>query len=1077
MNPDEIETGLPGENLALRRYLLEVGGSPEERNTAALDRFREQQAALRPGSVQQAQDDPIRETLRSLGFERIPEQTYRDLNAEADAVAARYRALTDQLAAAQQVAPKVTESRTLQTSTARKSSSTSMVRQSPQEQLGLSHEIVKDLRERMFIDPDSGRPFIFETGTIKEASDAREQGANVLRLSRIADRIRELEGIVDSRVYARTRDALIQQAATTISKLQGQGAMTDDERKAYDDMFKSVPLFGEQSRGGANALRAWVEQYNNFHTALVRKLGVREVDPRFYRKFIANPGASPGGRLVPERLVNLRAPDGSPVAASLEDAAALVREGYSVDPDQPEGTVQLRTPQGTVDVVPSQLGQYLGDPRVTLATRAEQQREQAQQIYGGAAGERAAALAGLARGLTFGLSDQYLATGEPQTAEDLAALQRANPSASLGGELAGALTGGALLSGGFGAAGTLASRGASSLGAGARAAEVLGTGARLAAEGAVFGASQEVSRAAIEQRAIRPGAALESAGHGALVALALGAGISLAGRGLGRAAEAFGGGAGSGPGSLRETLATKVLGAQKRQIRAFEQGSFEATGARARAVELAESVALKSPEEKAALLAAEVERSGARVGELIDDLSARGAKLDVAPVAEKLQAEIGALRARSGPEYARAVRDLEAWAEEFATKGASGDARELWKFKKDLGDATTWESRLESFGSPAERAKREVYREINRVFDSAGKTLGDDGFSAAWRTANRDFQAARWAAEAVGEKVAQKANRLLGLSEQIGLSAGGAAGAILGGSPVSALVGGALLGGVQRLVKTYGADVALAALSGARGGGAALSRLTAGLVDRGIDSAVAGSVRAAARAQTSSAGGSGPSRPEGASQAARPGPAAAVLFDDPGAPPGSARRLAPAVRQYLALASAPRDPGDPAAQTAARISSALARVVPVTGNLRSTLTPRAEEPKLSTAQQRAVEQAFRYAGDPLAILDDAASGTLRRSDVELFEELAPELLAEIRARLSERLAERTEPLPYQAALRLSLLLGVAGHPALSPETISEVQAALAPLAPQRQTAAEPEVRRRPLDLNLSATLTSQEDQL
>lgn len=135
----------------------------------------------------------------------------------------------------------------------------------------------------------------------------------------------------------------------------------------------------------------------------------------------------------------------------------------------------------------------------------------------------AAGVAGLARGLTFGLSDAALAKGEIVDPRVLQAIKEENEAVSYAGEILGAV-GPVVASGGTGAI----ARGIAGAGAIPRAATALAerTAARLGGglggravgyglEGAVFGAGQAISEAALEDRDLAAEQMLAHMGLGA----------------------------------------------------------------------------------------------------------------------------------------------------------------------------------------------------------------------------------------------------------------------------------------------------------------------------------------------------------------------------------------------------------------------------------------------------------------------------------------------------------------------------------------------------------------------------------
>ncbi|MHC4718818.1 MAG: hypothetical protein ACYS5V_17795 [Planctomycetota bacterium] len=148
---------------------------------------------------------------------------------------------------------------------------------------------------------------------------------------------------------------------------------------------------------------------------------------------------------------------------------------------------------------------------LTFEGAEQRQAREVQEQYGATIGQEVTAgLAGAARGLTFGLSDQAL-VGLGVNPEDLSGLRQANPWASTGGEVA-AVAGSLLIPGAQGQALNLL-RGA---GAAPRAAARLGVGVERAVSRAVapLAARGPLGRMAARGIEVGAGSAVEGALYG-----------------------------------------------------------------------------------------------------------------------------------------------------------------------------------------------------------------------------------------------------------------------------------------------------------------------------------------------------------------------------------------------------------------------------------------------------------------------------------------------------------------------------------------------------------------------------------
>jgi hypothetical protein len=127
--------------------------------------------------------------------------------------------------------------------------------------------------------------------------------------------------------------------------------------------------------------------------------------------------------------------------------------------------------------------------------------------------------------------------------------------------------------------------------------------------------------------------------------------------------------------------------------------------------------------------------------------------------------------------------------------------------------------------------------------------------------------------------------------------------------------------------------------------------------------------------------------------------------------------------------------------------------IPVTSNVRMSLTPQAEVPRMSKAQLDELVTAMRVSEDPLTVLESLERGTLSKIEVEALQQTAPQVYGQMVRSVQEELRARKEPLPYRDALQLSALLGIVGDPSLEPSNLAWLQAGFgASAVPQPQQA-------------------------
>ena len=208
-----------------------------------------------------------------------------------------------------------------------------------------------------------------------------------------------------------------------------------------------------------------------------------------------------------------------------EQVTELVASGRAL---LPKGEVRVTNAAGEAGTAPTEKAAELFSQGWRFRSEAEDRQAALQAEYG----DRpiAAGAAGLARGVTLGLSDAALAGTGVVSPETLRNLEDLNPEASLAGEVVGTAAP-LVLSAGAATPASLATRGATAVGA--RAAASTGGRAlvRLGVEGAVEGGLQGLGRAvtdAAQERApLTAQKALASTAEGAL--FGLGAGVLFGG--------------------------------------------------------------------------------------------------------------------------------------------------------------------------------------------------------------------------------------------------------------------------------------------------------------------------------------------------------------------------------------------------------------------------------------------------------------------------------------------------------------------------------------------------------------------
>lgn len=809
--------------------------------------------------------------------------------------------------------------------------------------------------------------------------------------------------------------------------------------------------------------------------------------------------------------VYVTGPDGQEYRTGGDTLRDYLANGYTLSKNQPNFRgVPVRLPDGTAqELDPQRAEEVIRGGGGDVIDRGTLLADQERQVYGGGAGQAAAAAAGLARGATLGLSDVVAGAIDPTLPGGLRQLQEANPATSTAAELGGNIAS-LLATGGAAGLGQGAARGAVALGAteGGLAARALAGAAVGAAEMGAIEAGRELSQATLQERETSAARVAEAFGHGALLGGAFGGALPLAGAALSGVASGARKVAGKvmpgGPGSLayaREKTLKSTGGTQK-EIGKILDASPELRQAAddilirdvPRALGKSEAAVVSRAEMQAGIETARQE-IGAEMGKALKaiDTNARGVGADIGGiVARARETVLAPLEANvfAGAEaraVAKQIQQLEKLKDYRVGFESLHDlSSQLGKvIRKNPTAAATQD--LKAFRSLIEE---EIVTGANR----ASAEIGGD-IAGQYATARTRYAAAKMLEDAVATGVkAETKNLTFSLSSMLAGGTGTSLGATVGGAvlgPVGAAIGG-VVGGVggaviANLNKRFGDQVVSQALRAYAQGE---TRMVASLVDNSIAQGVGKMLSGGAKATKRIA-------PVVAADAATrtallgrsPAPLGPRTVDRRAPPGGASPQQTAQIRTTIQQSAEQQQAGLKAAMAAAppalaatlrgqlaaseRATTYLLSKIPLSGNQKNTLTPQAEAPRLTKAQLDDLVTAARVVADPLSVLESLERGDLRRVEVEALRVAAPGLYQQIRTEVQAQLSERTEPLPYRQALQLSQLLGVVGHPSLSPASIRAIQASYAP-APQESQPAPVRAPKRPISTTKDWSLTSEE---
>lgn len=775
-----------------------------------------------------------------------------------------------------------------------------------------------------------------------------------------------------------------------------------------------------------------------------------------------------GPRLTDQ--VPVRDPDGKLVNVQGKDLAQALAAGASVAPES--------------EVRKAQLEAKLGAPGSAL----------------GLSNQFIAQATGAARGATVGLSDAAIIEGlkafSPKTSETvrqhLADVKEAYPVTSgvsaVGGATAAALAGGAAGAGaGAGRAGAsglarlLPAAGVDALGGAAESAvgRLVGQGAttalgravqsgagmaaRGALEGALYAAGDQVTEDELGDHQLTAEKLYTAAGRGALFG-------GLAGGALGTAGSLLK----NGGASLAESLAPKLQEAASEQawkslspLKKFsEQANARAGGTAAVGRTLLEEGVLNAdaglvkaglhgtPD---ALLPAIQEaraRVGARIGEITENSTA---KITAGHLFDETQKIVEPLRKKAG--FEGIVATLEDYtASLFDKLGATRPTA--------VGPALVRDTKLSVQAVIEQRKALDdlVYREVKSLdpklrveflrdirskmenvavdaIDQAAKAEGNAALKSELLTLKRKYQHLSIAEDAAETSVSRMAtNRNLSLSDYAG-----AVGAVASGHPFAAPI--VAVG--HKVARERGNAVAAVALEKLAQIGA-LKRATVE-VDAQLARSAEGMLaskpgaRVVPKPQLKAAGRGAPEERESLDvRFRRAQDQVAAMQANPQGFADNLSRHAEQIGQHAPNVSAAYT------QHVTGIADYLTAQMPQANVPPGTLSIGTRKPQFSDSEKAAFVRKFDAATDPKKVLADLEKGRVKRDELDVLRATSPKLFAELQQHALELASEREaegKPLTFPELTRMSVNLGVAAHPAFTPQGIRSLQANFAPPPP------------------------------
>lgn len=339
--------------------------------------------------------------------------------------------------------------------------------------------------------------------------------------------------------------------------------------------------------------------------------------------------------------------------------------------------------------------------------------------------------------------------------------------------------------------------------------------------------------------------------------------------------------------------------------------------------------------------------------------------------------------------------------------------------------------------------RRGMQDDIVAAIEKAGKDAGDPNVGVKLRKLSRTYQALSIAEDAAQDAVERRiTNRTISPSDYFSGGVGAHLGAVVGGAvlgPLGAAAGGLAGGAAGALVNKMGRERGNAMAAYALNKMAAFAEMqrAARLVDTQVAKSATGLVKATPKGSRVL-----PSAPAAVSKAAPLARRYRTAVDD------VAKMQTDAQGMTERLTKQPIDhaPNTSVAVANATLRSAayLASKVPETSAppvLGQPLHPTTDDSK-----QASFLRTYEAVKNPMSVLKDMERGKVTPEGAEALRVVSPKLFEELQRQAITVVTDRAasgHPVPYQARLRMGLLLGATTDPSLDPKMLRSLQTPVA----------------------------------
>ncbi|NBW08769.1 MAG: hypothetical protein EBR82_12170 [Caulobacteraceae bacterium] len=593
----------------------------------------------------------------------------------------------------------------------------------------------------------------------------------------------------------------------------------------------------------------------------------------------------------------------------------------------------------------------------------------------------------------------------------------------------------------------------------ARAAtKALGSGARGAAEGALYGVAQNFDEQMLGDEKLNGEKLVASGVYGGLLGLGVGSALSGLGSAVEKVPSLLKGSTSAGGSALRdaaEVQGFRSMSLNLKDVKLLEKVPGGIQGAGRQFLDNGLIQAGDKTETMLPRFQTALEEKGAQLG----DVRAKLEQVGLGPKLDEVIGKLSPLRQELEklPNASRGARKtFDALQEDLVTSlGDKPTFQGLADFKTTLGKQINWRSA--SGENAANDVKKAFYGALREheldalTTPAAKKALGAEATRDMQQTL-LDYRRLAIATRGLEDRVAADArNRVISPSDY-GVGIGTGAAAIASGHPVGALLGVASSLG-HKVLRERGNSTAAIALDKIADMAGIAKRVDQfdTRIERGIDTFVS-------KKQFRRVSGLGDNVASNDNYAAAVRKVQAIAADKTAA--------ATAAQHHLGSVSS----------TAPRTTQAFTSTLEIAAKFlhnklppgqkfsESDLQPHLHEARVSDADKAKFMRYARAVDDPASVVDDMAEGRLTPEAVESLRAVYPAIYDQIRAQAISRIADEKHPISYTQRVQMGILLGLPTDKTLAPKFVQSMQQTFGAKKPEQGPTSTQAAPKRKLDL-------------